>query len=214
MVETELGFRGGRPTPAGVPAELPAVKPAPAVSTAPVPELRTPSLWMGGRLYDLGFFQLSGLASLLLLVSYFFQGPSVVFPIYNFYLIFFGLPHNYMTWASIFPKSCRKTFNMSPIYTAAIASVAICILIPFTVGSNLNDWLLSFISYYSFWHAYRQHHGICKVYDSIQARRTGDPSIFADRKAMNLFFGFAANAVLVWAFTHGKIYYLLSLDER
>ncbi len=69
------------------------------------------------------------------------------------------------------------------------------------------------ISYFAFWHCYRQHHGICKVYDAIQARRTGDATIFEDRKALDLFFAFGANLVIVWAFTHKSVRYLLSADE-
>jgi hypothetical protein len=172
-----------------------------------------PSLWMKNKTFDLFFFQLSGVLCLLLLLPYVVFGSSVIFPIYNFYLVFFGLPHNYMTWATLLPESSRKTFHMEPIYFAAIACLIVVLLIPLTTGTEFNDWILSLISYYSFWHAYRQHHGICKVYDAIQAKRYNDYSIFSDRKPMNLFFGLAANAVLVWAFTHPKIKYLLSADE-
>ena len=172
-----------------------------------------PNLWMKSRWFDLVFFHLSGLVVLLLLVPYVIMGPKVVFPIYNFYLVFFGLPHNYLTWATLLPATSRKHFNMEPVVGAAIFCAVICALLPFVAGTNLSVWILSFISYVSLWHAYRQHHGICKVYDSVQARRTGDNTIFADRKAMNVFFGLAANAVRVWAFTHEKVRYLLSQDE-
>lgn len=172
-----------------------------------------PNLWMKNRWFDLLFFHVSGLAALLLLIPYVVMGPVVVFPIYNLYLVFFGLPHNYLTWATLLPATSRKHFNMEPVIVAAIFCAVICALLPFIAGTDLSVWILSFISYVSLWHAYRQHHGICKVYDSVQARRTGDHTIFTDRKAMNLFFGLAANAVLVWAFTHVKVRYLLSQDE-
>lgn len=171
------------------------------------------NLWLKDKAFDVFFFQLSGLAVLLMLVPYLIAGPSAVFPVYNFYLIFFGLPHNYLTWATIFPPSSRKSFKIEPIYTSIIVCAVLCLMLPMTAGTEFNSWILSFISYYSLWHAYRQHHGICKVYDAIQAKRTGDTTIFEDRKALNLFFGFAVNAVVVWAFTRKEIRYLLSADE-
>ena len=175
---------------------------------------KTSSLFIHSRDYDLGFFILSGLAALLLIIPFVMYGQASVWPIYNIYLVFFGLPHNYMTWATLLPPSSRKTFRMEPIITAGIFSLALCALIPFTKGTSFGDWILSFIAYFSLWHAYRQHHGICKVYDSVQAKRTGDTTIFADRKPLNLFFGFAAMAVIVWAFTHPHIDYLLSPDDK
>lgn len=171
------------------------------------------NLWMKNQKFDLIFFHLSGLVALLLLIPYVVAGPVVIFPIYNIYLVFFGLPHNYLTWSTILPATSRKTFNLEPIIAAALFCVALSLMIPVTAGTEFNTWILSFISYFSLWHAYRQHHGIAKVYDSVQAKRTGDHSIFADRKAMNLFFGFAANAVVVWVFTHKQVRYLLSSDE-
>lgn len=173
----------------------------------------TQSLWLDKRGFDLTFFHLSGLACLLLILPYFWKGEASVFPIYNFYLVFFGIPHNYLTWATLLPASSRKTFQMEPIYGAAFICLVIAAFIPLTEGTEMNHWVLSLISYLSLWHAYRQHHGICKVYDSIQAKRTGDPTIFKERRFMNLFFGLALNAVLVWAFTHPSIRYLLSADE-
>lgn len=171
------------------------------------------SLWLKSRNFDLSFFQLSGLACLFLIIPYLLIGDSAIFPIYNFYLVFFGIPHNYLTWATLMPSSSRRTFNIQPIQYAAIVCAVIALLVPLTEGTDMNDWVLSVISYLSLWHAYRQHHGICKVYDTIQAKRTGDYSIYKDRKWMNLFFGFALFSVLVWAFTYPQIRYFLSLDE-
>ena len=175
--------------------------------------ITTPSLWLGKTNFDLTFFHLSGLVCLLLLLPYIFIGDAVIFPIYNFYLIFFGIPHNYLTWATLLPSTSRKTFNMTPIYIAGAICLFIAILVPLTDGNSFNDWILSLISYVSFWHAYRQHHGICKIYDSVQAKRTGDYTIFHDRKFMNIFMALALNGVLVWAFTHPNIKYFLSVNE-
>lgn len=172
------------------------------------------SLWIATPTFDLNFFHISGLACLLLILPYFWMGPIVIFPIYNFYLIFFGIPHNYLTWSALLPASARKTFHMEPIYIAAIVCVIIALLIPLTEGTSMNDWVLSLIAYLSLWHAYRQHHGICKVYDAIQANRTKDYTIFNDRKYLNLFFGLALNGVILWVFTHPNIQYFLSADEK
>lgn len=172
------------------------------------------SLWLGTTTFDLNFFHLSGLVCLLLIFPYLWMGEKVIFPIYNFYLIFFGIPHNYLTWSTLLPSTARKTFHMEAIYTAAIICIVITLLIPLTEGTGMNDWILSLIAYLSLWHAYRQHHGICKVYDGIQANRTKDYTIFQDRKYMNLFFGLALNGVLVWAFTHPNIQYFLSANEK
>nr|BFD31453.1 hypothetical protein GTC16762_10710 [Pigmentibacter ruber] len=172
------------------------------------------SLWLKDKNFDLIFFHLSGIFALLLLTFYLWKGDAVIFPIYNFYLIFFGIPHNYLTWATLLPEQARKTFNMKPIYAAAIVCFIIVLLLPFTEGTTLNDWILSLISYISLWHAYRQHHGICKIYDTIQSKRFNDKTIYADRFYLNLFFPLALYSILLWVFTHENVQYFLSLDEK
>ncbi len=172
------------------------------------------SLWLSSLKFDLPFFHLSGILCLFLLGFYLWKGDAVIFPIYNFYLIFFGIPHNYLTWATLLPGESRKNYNMKPIYSAALVCFIIVLLLPFTEGTSLNDWILSFISYISLWHAYRQHHGICKIYDSIQAKRSGDYSIFADREVLNLFFPLVLYGVLIWVFTHENVQYFLSINEK
>lgn len=170
-------------------------------------------LWMKSKNFDLLFFHLSGFAVLIFLIPYMIWGSQSIFPVYNFYLVFFGLPHNYLTWATLFPTDSKSTFNMKPIWFALGFCLLLCLAIPLVEKTNLHNVLLSIISYWSLWHAYRQHHGICKVYDSIQAKRTQDTTVFNDRKALNWFFGLAANGVVVWAFTHDRIDYLLSAEE-
>lgn len=162
--------------------------------------------------FDVFFFQITGLLCLLLILPYNFWGEASVVPIYNFYLIIFGLPHNFLTWAHFFPKNVRSQFNLAVIGQAALICLAICALIPFVRHSDLENWLLSIITYASLWHAYRQHHGICKIYDAIQTQRTGDPTIFADRRAINWFLGLGLHTVLIWAFTQERIPFLLSAD--
>ena len=170
-------------------------------------------LWIQSKKYDSFFYLYSGILCLLLILPYVIWGDSSIWPIYNVYLLVFGLPHNYLTWATLVPKDAKKDFKWDFIRTALIFCFILCALIPFAKGSNLGDWILSFIAYYSLWHAYRQHHGIAKVYDLVQSKRMNDPTIFEDRKALNLFFGLAAYGVTVWAFTHEHIRYLLSPND-
>jgi hypothetical protein len=169
-------------------------------------------LWMVNWKFDTFYFQVTGLLCLLLIVPYQIWGQASVIPIYNFYLVIFGLPHNFLTWAHFFPSNVRSAFNMAVISQAALICLALCIIIPFVRHTDLENWILSIITLASLWHAYRQHHGICKIYDSIQAHRTGDSSIFADRLAINWFLGLGLHTVLIWAFTKDKIPFLLTAD--
>lgn len=176
-------------------------------------ENRKHSLWMRNSTFDLLLLTATGFPCLLLLIPYILHGDSVIFPIYNFYLVFFGLPHNFLTWVTIFPKTARNNFNIPKIFFAGMVCFLICLMLPLSTSPSLNNWILSFISYYSLWHGYRQHHGICKVYDMIQSKRFNDPSIFEDRKWLNLGFGLSLFVILVWAFTHENFVYLLSSTE-
>jgi hypothetical protein len=171
------------------------------------------TLWMVNWKFDVFYFQITGLLCLLLSLPYQFWGQAAVVPIYNFYLIIFGLPHNFLTWAHFFPKNVRSDFNTALIGQAAMMCFALCILIPFVRHTDLENWILTGITVSSLWHAYRQHHGICKIYDSIQAQRTGDYSIFADRCAINLFLALGLHTVVIWAFTHERIPFLLTTES-
>ena len=168
--------------------------------------------WIIGPVFDIIIFQITGLLCLLLIIPYKIWGAASVIPIYNFYLIFFGMPHNFLTWAHILPKNIRSSLNIALIRNSAFACFALCALIPWVRGLIIENWILSLITYASLWHAYRQHHGICKVYDAVQSQRTNDMTIFNDRKYLNIFLGLALHTVLVWAFTHSKIPFLLSSD--
>ena len=176
-------------------------------------EERGQGLWLMDKRFDLFFFHISGLLCLLFLIPYGFWGAAVILPIYNLYLVLFGLPHNYMTWSSILPKAVRSTINMRAVILPAIVCLLICLALPFVQGHAARDWILTLITLASLWHAYRQHHGICKIYDAVQSKRTGDRTIFEDRKASNIFFFLGIWLVVVWAFSHEEIKYLLSADD-
>ena len=171
------------------------------------------NLWIQSKKFDTFFYLYSGILCLLLILPYLIWGNDSIWPIYDFYLIAFGLPHNYLTWATLLPKDAKKSFKWESIRAAFVFCAILCVLIPFVKGSNLGDWILSFVAYYSLWHAYRQHHGIAKIYDAVQMKRYQDPTLTKDRESLNLFFGLAANGVIVWAFTHPTIRYLLSPDD-
>lgn len=171
------------------------------------------ALWLENKRYDQLFYWWSVLPCLALLVPYLMYGSSVVLPIYVLYLVAFGLPHNYLTWAAIFPKTPRKQMNMRVVMLSCLVVFAICLTLPFTRGTHANDVILTVLALVSLWHAYRQHHGICKVYDVVQMRRTGDKQLMQDRKWMNIFMGLALNGIIVWAFTKDYFEYRLSHDE-
>lgn len=170
-------------------------------------------IWLHSRNFDIFYFQVIGLFCLLLIIPYKIFGDSAILPIYNFYLIFFGMPHNYLTWQIIFPKNVRQTYNFSIIKQTAIVCFLLCLILPFEKDSDLSNWILSLITYSSLWHAYRQHHGICKIYDVIQSKKNADTSIFKDRHIINVAFGLSLGGVVIWAFTHPKILFLLSADD-
>lgn len=170
-------------------------------------------LWMVSARFDLFFFQFTGLLCLLLILPYLVWGEASIVPIYNFYLVIFGLPHNFLTWAHIFPKNVRSAFNQPLVLSAGLICLIICLFIPFVRKTHAENWILSIITYASLWHAYRQHHGICKIYDAIQAERFKDRTLFADRKALDLFLVLALHTVLVWAATHPRIPFLLTTES-
>jgi hypothetical protein len=171
------------------------------------------SPWLAGAAFDQVFLIWPGLACLLLVIPYALIGPAVVLPIYTLYLVVFGLPHNYLTWATIAPRASRRGLDFGAVRIAIAISLAVCALLSITLGTAASDWIFSAIALLSIWHVYRQHHGIAKIYDAVQAKRTGDRSIFADRGALNLFFGLASFGVVAWVFTHRDVRFLMSSDE-
>jgi hypothetical protein len=176
--------------------------------------MSNPSPWLVSRRYDVLFFQVSALLSLALVLPYWLWASKVVQPLYVFYLLFFGLPHNYLTWATIFPATPRRSMNTSVVYSIAAAVFVACLAIPLTAGSPANDWVLSAAAYISFWHAYKQHDGICRVYDAVQIRRTGDKHLASDRRSSRVFLALGLHGVFAWAFTRSTIPFRFTNDER
>lgn len=171
-----------------------------------------PSLWLQGKTYDLTWFHLSALFCLLFMVPYAIYGAESTVPIYNIYLIFFGIPHNFLTWSTFLSREVKEEYELSTIKVAGLTCGILCLVMYLAPATDLESWILSLITYASLWHAYRQHHGICKIYDSIQAKRFGDSSIFQERKMLNLGFGLTLFSVLVWIFTYNRVEFLLSAD--
>ncbi len=172
------------------------------------------SVWLENSQREKYVMIYSGVFCLVMILPYFSHGEASVIPVYNFYLLLFGMPHNYLTWASIFsgggtPLLTSRAFWI-PIGVAFLAVVG---LMGFPNGT-VEVAILNLITYVSLWHAYRQHHGICKVYDAVQAQRMGDSSIFSDRKILNVFLLFSLFSVLIWAFTQEEVRFLLSADAQ
>lgn len=171
-----------------------------------------PPLWLRGKNYDLIWFHLSALVCLFLIFPSWILGASATVPIYNFYLLFFGIPHNFLTWSTFLSQEVQEDYQMGTIQVAAAICLVLCGVMYVAPGTDLESWVLSLITYASLWHAYRQHHGICKVYDAVQAKRDRNGEIFEDRKVLNLGFGLTLFSVLVWIFTYPRVEFLLSAD--
>lgn len=175
----------------------------------------TPSsnqLWLHSKSFDLALFHLSALFCLLFMIPYALYQERATVPIYNIYLLFFGIPHNFLTWTTFLSKEVKGEYEFGSIRPALITCFILCLVMYLVPDTDLEGWILSIITYASLWHAYRQHHGICKVYDAVQARRNGAPTIFADRKVINLGFGLCLFSILVWIFTYPRVEFLLSAD--
>jgi hypothetical protein len=171
-------------------------------------------LWLEDKNYDAAFFHLPALACLLLLVPYYVWGSSVILPIYIAYLLFFGLPHSFLTWATFLPRNAAKSVDTAPVKSAALKALALCLLVPVAGATELGDWLLTAISVLALWHVYEQHLRICRLYDAVQVLRSGDTTLYDDRKPMDLFFGLAVMGIAVWACTRGELTFYLSAEEK
>ncbi len=170
----------------------------------------TRNLWLRSPGYDLSFFVLSGFASLLLVGAYPLFGPACVAPIFGIHVAFFSLPHHFLTWSALAPRRVRELNAQSLVLGMLTISLVWCAAIPLSSGTALNDWLLTGLALLAIWHLYRQHHGICKVYDAVQARRTGDASVFRDRRSSNVLLALGSFSMVVWLFTHPHVEYRLS----
>ena len=174
--------------------------------------LPAPRLWLQSKGYDLVWFHLSALFCLLFMIPSLLYGAAATVPIYNAYLLFFGIPHNFLTWSTFLSREVKGEYEFDAIKVAAITCAVLCGVMYLVPDSDLEGWILSIITYASLWHAYRQHHGICKIYDALQAKRSGAKELFAERKWLNLGFALGLFSVLVWVFVHPRVQFLLSAD--
>ena len=164
-----------------------------------------PARWLVDRNYDLGWFVAPAfLAFLLFLPPYAVWGSPVVVPLNLLAVAFFGLPHNYMTWAVTLGPG-RPFYQRGALAIPLSVTAALTALLPLSrvvpgtfAGYSAFDAIMSVYTYIALWHLYRQHVGILKLYDAKLAKAEADPRVFATHGPLYHALAGAVALPLVW----------------
>ncbi len=160
-----------------------------------------PSLWLADRTLEGWLFFASAPIASLFFVPYFLWGEAAIAPAYAAHILLFSLPHHLLTWLATVPGAVRRPVRIDLVVIATLVGLGLTALVPLTAGTAASEWLLTGIFVLSVWHLYRQHFGVCKMYDFVQTRRTGDRTLAADRRSLDLFLGLGSFAIIVYVLT-------------
>lgn len=159
------------------------------------------SLWLASPRIEAWLFFASAPLASLFLVPYFVWGQAAVAPAYAAHILLFSLPHHLLTWMASAPEAVRRPLRMDLVALATAVGLGITALVPLTAGTPTSEWLLTGIFVLSVWHLYRQHFGVCKMYDFVQSKRSGDRTLAADRRSLDAFLGLGSFAIIVYVLT-------------
>lgn len=161
-----------------------------------------PSLFFSRPRLELFAFAGAGLLVLGLLVPYLLWGEPALGPIFGAHVVLLSLPHHFLTIASMTPKGVQKGLRKDLVALALGAAILVSLASAGWADSGVGRFAGTAIGLLSVWHIYRQHLGICRVYDAVQSRRNADPTVFRDRRFADAFLGLGSFGMVVWLFTH------------
>ncbi len=144
--------------------------------------------WLKNINYDAVFFTLPSLLALFLIVPYFFLGTKAILYIFLFQSLLLGGPHfvlsiHYLMDRKKYLESLKKIF-----FIVLAISVSISFFFILRLQEQFSDYIFTGIFFLAGWHNYRQHYGLCKIYDAVMFKRTGDKSISKDSSYINVFY--------------------------
>lgn len=161
----------------------------------------THSPWLRSAPREALLFAGSGVISVALAVPlYLALGSAIVGPLFVVHVVLLSLPHHCLTWTAISPRSVRRAMRFDLVLAASAVAVVVTLGAVLGATSFLGRLTGTAIGLLSVWHIYRQHLGICRVYDAVQTKRTGDRTLLADRIPLDAFLALGSFAMVVWLF--------------
>lgn len=159
--------------------------------------------WLFGRRADLGWFGLSVLVPFAVyLPAYWAFGSAAVWPLYLLYVVGFATPHTWFTYAvSATPTAeAARWYSRRSFWLPYAATLGLVALIPLAEWGGMWDLFFTMVTMVGFYHVYKQHLGMLKIYDARYAQVHDDPSIFAAMKPFHALctLAFALPVFYVW----------------
>ncbi len=138
--------------------------------------------WLFGRRADLGWFGGSLLVPLAVyLPAYWAWGSAAVWPLYLLYVACFATPHTWFTYAVSATPTADSAgwYTRRSFWTPYLATLGLVALIPIAEWAGMWDLYFTMVTMVGFYHVYKQHLGLLKIYDARYAQVHEDPAIFA-----------------------------------
>jgi hypothetical protein len=138
--------------------------------------------WLFGPRADVGWFGLSLLVPLLLyLPAYWIFGSAAVWPLYAVYVACFATPHTWFTYAVTATPTAEAGgwYSRTSFWAPYAATLGLVALIPVAEWAGMWDLFFTMITMVGFYHVYKQHLGLLRIYDARYAQVHEDRSIFA-----------------------------------
>ena len=171
---------------------------SPAPAAAPT---QADGYWLFGRQADLGWFGASLLVPLAVyLPAYWAFGHAAVWPLYLIYVACFATPHTWFTYAvSATPTADAEAwYTRRSFWLPYAATLALVALIPVAELLGLWDLYFTMVTMVGFYHVYKQHLGLLRMYDARYAQVHEDPTIFAAMRPFHALCALAFALPVFW----------------
>lgn len=157
--------------------------------------------WLFGQRTDLMWFGASVIVPLALyLPPYWAFGSAAVWPLYLIYVACFATPHTWFTYAVTATPTAHGMYSRASFWGPYALTLGLVAAIPLAEWAGLWDLFFTMVTMLGFYHVYKQHLGMLRIYDARYADFFADRTIFADLAPFHRFcvLAFALPVFWVW----------------
>ncbi len=156
--------------------------------------------WLSSPRFDLCFLILPGLVVSLLYIPGPHHDLHFVGTLYILLLVFFNHPHHFLTYLGLSPHRPDSKIRYWPILLSLLLVVTVSSIALVPALSSSVPFIFIILLNWNIWHIVKQHQGIMKIYDEVQAPGTSQTG-----RPFGILLFLVLNLGLVWSYSQNNL---------